>query len=237
VTRSEAEQRVTKLREEIEEHRYRYYSLDAPVISDAAYDSLVKELEGLEADYPHLVTPDSPTQRVGARALAKFEPVPHERPMLSLNDVFEVAEVEAWIRRVEKLLPGEGLDYYGEIKMDGLAAALVYENGVLVRGVTRGDGRVGEDVTVNMRTINSVPLRLRRDPAVPEEVYTGRLEVRGEVLMYKQVLVQLNEERAAKGLPLFANTRNTAAGTIRQLDPRLVAERPLQFHVYDGRNR
>src|SRR5206468_483747 len=116
-------------------------------ISDAAYDSLVKELERLEADYPDLITPDSPTQRVGARPLAKFEPVPHDRPMLSLNDVFEVAEIEAWIRRVEKLLPGAQLEYYGEIKMDGLAAAVIYENGVLVRGVTRGDGRVGEDVT------------------------------------------------------------------------------------------
>lgn len=232
MTRSEAERRAAKLREEIEEHRYRYYALDDPAISDAAYDSLVKELEALEADFPELVTPDSPTQRVGARPLAKFESVPHERPMLSLNDVFELDEVEAWIRRTEKLLPSEKLDYYGEIKMDGLAAAIIYENGVLVRGVTRGDGRVGEDVTGNIRTIGSVPLRLRRDPAVPAEVYSGRFEVRGEVLMYKAVFEQLNADRAAKGLPLFQNTRNTAAGTIRQLDPRLVAGRPLQFHVY-----
>lgn len=232
MTRSEAERRAAKLREEIEEHRYRYYALDDPAISDAAYDSLVKELEALESDFPELVTPDSPTQRVGARPLAKFESVPHERPMLSLNDVFELDEVEAWIRRTEKLLPSEKLDYYGEIKMDGLAAAIIYENGVLVRGVTRGDGRVGEDVTGNIRTIGSVPLRLRRDPAVPAEVYSGRFEVRGEVLMYKAVFEQLNADRAAKGLPLFQNTRNTAAGTIRQLDPRLVAGRPLQFHVY-----
>lgn len=232
MTRAEANIRVAKLRGEIEEHRYRYYAQDAPAISDAAYDSLVKELEGLEASYPELVTPDSPTQRVGAQPLSKFESVPHERPMLSLNDAFELEEVEAWIRRTEKLLADERLDYYGEIKMDGLAASLIYEDGVLVRGVTRGDGRVGEDVTGNIRTIGSVPLRLRRDPIAPAEVYTGRFEVRGEVLMYKKVLEDLNQVRVARGLPPFQNTRNTAAGTIRQLDPRLAAGRPLQFHVY-----
>lgn len=232
MTKSEAAARIGKLREEIEEHRYLYYALDQPKLSDAAYDSLVQELVTLEQQFPELVTPDSPTQRVGAAPLAKFESVPHERPMLSLNDVFEQAEVAAWIQRMDKILPGTGHEYYAEIKMDGLAGAVIYEKGLLVRGVTRGDGYVGEDVTANLRTIQSIPLKLRRDASVPASVYEGRLEVRGEVLMYKSVLEKLNQKRTAAGLPLFANTRNTAAGTLRQLDPRLVSERQLQFHAY-----
>jgi DNA ligase (NAD+) len=232
VTKREAEDRVAKLRDEIEEHRYAYYALDNPKLTDAAYDSLVQELVGLETEFPELVTPDSPTQRVGAKPLDRFESVAHDRPMLSLNDVFTQDEVAAWIQRMDKQLPGAHHQYYAEIKMDGLAGAIIYEDGVLVRGVTRGDGSVGEDVTANMRTIQSIPLRLRRDKTVPAAVYQGRFEVRGEVLMYKPVFAALNELRAKAGQPLFANTRNTAAGTLRQLDPKLVAERQLQFHVY-----
>jgi DNA ligase (NAD+) len=225
--------RVAKLRDLLNEYRYQYYVLDKPSVEDAVYDSLNVELRELEAEHPELVSPDSPTQRVGARPLEKFESVPHQTPMLSLNDVFSLNEVEEWVARLHRLVPqGFPEEYYGEIKMDGLAASVIYEGGVLVRGLTRGDGRTGEDVTANLRTIETIPLRLRQDKSVPEQVYQGRFEVRGEVLMYKEVFAELNRQREAAGKPLFANPRNTAAGTIRQLDPRLVAERKLSFHVY-----
>ncbi len=229
---AEAHKRILKLRDQINDYAHKYYVLDAPEISDAVYDSLIQELRDLEASFPNLVTPDSPTQRIAAKPLEKFVAAPHETPMLSLNDVFSLEEVRAWLLRVKKLVPNAKDEFYAEIKMDGLAASLVYENGVLLRGLTRGDGRVGEDVTANLRTITAVPLRLKADPSVPKEVYSGRFEVRGEVLMYKKVFANLNAEREKKGLPLFANPRNTAAGTIRQLDPKLVAARPLSFHVY-----
>lgn len=233
MTKAEAAERIAKLREQINEHRYRYHVLDDPSVSDAVYDSLTVELRELEGTYPDLVTPDSPTQRVGGAALTRFMTVSHDRPMLSLNDVFDHESVSTWVERIKKILGARFKpEFYGEIKMDGLAAAVIYEDGVLVRGLTRGDGLVGEDVTNNLRTINSIPLRLRRDPSVPPEVYQGRFEVRGEVLMYKKMFAELNEKRLQAGQPLFANPRNTAAGTIRQLDPRLVAERKLSFHVY-----
>jgi DNA ligase (NAD+) len=232
MTQSEAKTRVIQLQSLLEDYRYQYYVLDSPTVSDAVYDSLNVELRELETAFPELISPDSPTQRVGATPLSKFAAMPHETPMLSLNDVFSVEEVEDWVKRSTKLLGRPPESFYGEIKMDGLAASLIYENGVLVRGLTRGDGRVGEDVTINLRTIEQIPLRLRKDASVPQEVYSGRFEVRGEVLMYKKVFALLNADRATAGLPLFANPRNTAAGSVRQLDPKLVAERHLSFHVY-----
>ncbi len=229
---SEAAARIAALRDQITDYAYQYYVLDAPSVSDGVYDSLMVELRGLEAAHPDLIRPDSPTQRIAAVALDKFAPVAHEVPMLSLNDVFSRAEVDAWVERSTKLLGRAPDEYYAELKMDGLAASLIYQDGVLVRGLTRGDGRTGEDVTANLRTLETVPLRLRHDPAAPPSVYRGRFEVRGEVLLYKPDFERLNAARAATGQPLFANPRNTAAGSIRQLDPKLVAERRLTFHVY-----
>ncbi|HUC20818.1 MAG TPA: hypothetical protein VMR98_04980, partial [Candidatus Polarisedimenticolaceae bacterium] len=230
--RAEAEQRIIKLREQINDYRYQYHVLDISIMPEAAADSLKHELSQLEQEFPELITPDSPTQRVAGKPSTRLQSAPHQVPMLSLNDVFEQAEVEAWIARISKLAPEFDGEFYAEIKMDGVAASLIYENGFLVQALTRGDGRTGEDVTANIRTINAVPLRLRREAGVPAEVYEGQFEVRGEVLMYKDVFARLNAERLQAGKPLFANPRNTAAGAIRQLDPKLVAERQLSFHVY-----
>jgi DNA ligase (NAD+) len=225
--------RAAKLRAQIDAYRYRYHVLDDPTVTDEVYDSLTRELKKIEELYPDLVTPDSPTQRVGGEALPQFTSVPHAVPMLSINDVNTPEEVEQWVARIKKLLPsGKVIDFHIDIKMDGLACGLIYEGGRLVRGVTRGDGRVGEDVTQNVRTIRSIPLTLRRDPAVPAAFYRDRVEVRGEILLYKKDFEKLNREREEKGLPAFMNPRNTAAGTVRQLDPALVAARPLKFHAY-----
>lgn len=232
MTEAQAAQRAAKLRELLNQYRHEYYVADSPTVDDGVYDSLNVELRELEAAHPHLQTLDSPTQRVGAAPLQRFDAVPHQTPMLSLNDVFSTEEVEAWERRLKKLDPKLDGSYYAEIKMDGLAASVIYQDGQLVQGLTRGDGRVGEDVTVNLRTIEQIPLRLRHHPKTPASVYKGRFEVRGEVLMYKAQFERLNKQREHDGLPLFANPRNTAAGTIRQLDPRMVAERRLSFHVY-----
>lgn len=232
MTRGEAAERIAKLKDQINDYRYQYHVLDRSSMSEAVADSLKHELSQLEQQFPDLITSDSPTQRVAGKPSAKFKAVPHGSPMMSLNDVFDESEVMAWHSRIKKLEPQAKDEFYAEIKMDGLAASLIYEQGMLVRGLTRGDGRTGEDVTINLRTIDQVPLRLRRDPSVPEDVYRERFEVRGEVLMYKSVLERLNAGREKAGLPLFANPRNTAAGTIRQLDPALVAARPLSFHVY-----
>jgi DNA ligase (NAD+) len=232
VTRAAAAERITKLRDQINDYRYQYHVLNRSIMSEAAADSLKHELSQLEEQYPDLITPDSPTQRVAGKPSSKFQSIAHSTPMLSLNDVFDREEVEGWLGRVNKLAPSFNDELYAEIKMDGLAAALIYEDGVLVRGLTRGDGRTGEEVTANLRTIEAVPLRLRHDPSAPPEVYKGRFEVRGEVVMLKAVFERLNAEREKLGKPLFANPRNTAAGTIRQLDPQLVAARPLSFHVY-----
>jgi DNA ligase (NAD+) len=232
VTKAAAAQRVAKLRDQINDYRYHYHVLDTSMMSEAAADSLKHELSQLEQQFPELITPDSPTQRVAGEPSPKFSSAAHSSPMLSLNDAFDRDEVEAWVSRLKKLRPDIQDEYYAEIKMDGLAAALIYEDGILIQGLTRGDGRVGEDVTVNLRTIEQVPLRLRHNSKVPAGIYRGRFEVRGEVLMYKSAFERLNKQRAATAKPLFANPRNTAAGTIRQLDPRLVAERHLSFHVY-----
>lgn len=211
-------------------YSYEYYVLDAASVSDAVYDGLMRELKSLEALYPDLITSDSPTQRVGGEPIKGFTKVRHATRMISLNDVFNQEDVEAWVKRTEKLAPGSHHEYSAEIKMDGLACSLIYEDGILVRAVTRGDSLVGEDVTMNVRTIKSVPLALRRDES---SFLRGRTEIRGEIIMLKKDFEALNQEREKQGLPVFANPRNLAAGTIRQLDPTLVAARPLHFRAYD----
>ncbi len=224
--------RYAELKNLLNQYAYDYYVLDNPAVNDAIYDSLIQELKSIEKAHPELITPDSPTQRVAAVALDAFSKVEHRVPMISLNDVFGRDEVEAWVERMEKLLPGTAHEYFCDIKMDGLACALIYEDGKLVQAVTRGDARIGEDVTMNIRTIKSVPLTLRVGHDF-DKFLKGRTEVRGEVIMYKHDFAELNKRREAEGKPVFANPRNLAAGTIRQLDPKLVAERPLQFHGYD----
>lgn len=233
LNRPQAEERIAKLRELINDYRYHYHVLDESIMSEAAADSLKHELTQLETEYPDLITPDSPTQRVAGAPLPGFKRLEHSSRMLSLNDVFDEAELRAWQERITKLLPaGIELEYFTDIKMDGFACALVYQDGVFQQAITRGDGFVGEDVTANVRTMESVPLRLRTDKK-HQKFLSGRTEIRGEIVMYKDDFARLNEQRAAEGKPLFANPRNTAAGTIRQLDPKLVAERPLRFHGYD----
>ena len=229
---TQPQQRINELRELINRYSYEYHVNDTPSVSDAVYDSLFGELKTLEAAHPELVTPDSPTQRVGNELKGGFEKVRHSTRMLSLNDVFDASEVEAWVRRMDKLLPGRTHEFFADVKMDGLACALIYEDGLLVRAVTRGDSFVGEDVTANVRTIKNVPLRLRTTEKYPA-LLRGRTEIRGEIVMLKKDFEKLNETRRKAGEPAFANPRNLAAGTIRQLDPRLVAARPLHFRGYD----
>jgi DNA ligase (NAD+) len=233
VTEIEANKRILKLRHLINDYRYHYHVLNESIMSEEASDSLKHELTTLEEKYPQLITPDSPTQRVAGTPLSSFKSVRHSERMLSINDVFNQKEVASWRDRIAKLLPEDTkLDYFVDIKMDGLACALVYENGKLTLGITRGDGFVGEDVTNNIRTIESIPLSLRSSKDF-NDLRIGRTEVRGEIVMYKRDFIKLNEGRKVKGQPLFANPRNTAAGTIRQLDPTLVAERKLHFRAYD----
>lgn len=230
--KSDAYERIAKLREVINDYRYHYHVLDESTMSEAAADSLKHELTELEEQYPELVTPDSPTQRVAGEALDKFVKVTHQTPMISLADVFNRDEVAAWIGRMERVMPEVSSEYLCDIKMDGLACSLIYEDGLLVRAVTRGDSRVGEDVTMNVRTIENVPLKLRENQEF-SQFSRGHTEIRGEIVMYKNDFERLNEFRQKAGEPLFKNPRNLAAGTIRQLDPRLVAERPLHFVGYD----
>lgn len=227
-----SQERVKELRDLLLKYSYEYHVLDKPSVSDAVYDSLFGELKTIEAEFPELITPDSPTQRVGNELLGGFKKVTHSSRMLSLNDVFDRADVEAWVVRMEKLLPGVQHEFFADIKMDGLACALIYNDGILVQAVTRGDSFVGEDVTANVRTISNVPLRLRTADGY-EKFLVGRTEIRGEIVMLKKDFNALNEKRRAVGEPEFANPRNLAAGTIRQLDPKLVAARPLSFRSYD----
>lgn len=229
---SAAQSRATELRQLLNKYSYEYHVLDEPSVSDAVYDGLMRELKDLEAADPGLITADSPTQRVGNMPLDKFAKVTHSQPMISLNDVFDRAEVEAWVARIDKLLPGTKHEFFCDIKKDGLACALVYQDGVLVQAVTRGDGRVGEDVTMNVRTIGNVPLSLRENKTFTAFL-SGRTEIRGEIVMYKKDFEKLNKARTAADLPVFKNPRNLSAGTIRQLDPKLVAERPLRFIGYE----
>lgn len=214
------------------QYSYEYYVLDNASVSDAVYDGLMRELKALEQAHPGLVTADSPTQRVGGQATEGFKKVRHSSRMLSLNDVFSREEVEAWVQRTDKLAPGRTHEFAAELKMDGLAAALVYQNGQFVQAVTRGDGFIGEDVTANVRTIKSVPLQLR-DDSNNGLFLRGRTEVRGEIIMLKKDFEALNKQREQDGQAPFMNPRNLAAGTIRQLDPKLVAARPLHFRGWD----
>ncbi len=259
------QERVLKLRKVIDDLRYRYHVLDDPTVTDADYDSLMRELVDYENQYPELRTPDSPSQRVGGKPLEKFGQVIHQYPMLSLTDAFDESELRAWDIRMKKLVPNGEFEYYVEVKVDGLALSLVYEDGLLQTGATRGDGYTGEDVTNNIKTIRAIPLKLRipelssltgaqqqdrgsndgrdsRAEALPlsigndkkkaDDVLKGRVEIRGEVYMPRKAFEQLNKERAAQDLPLFANPRNASAGSIRQLDPRITASRQLEFIAY-----
>lgn len=225
-------QRANELRKQLQQWAYEYYVEDAPSVEDAVYDGLMSELKQLEGAHPELITPDSPTQRVGGTPLDKFAKVRHSRPMISLNDVFDRKDVEAWVLRMDKLLPGTTHEFFCDIKKDGLACALVYQDGVFAQAITRGDGRVGEDVTLNVRTIKNIPFLLRNNKRF-SSLLKGRTEVRGEIVMFKSDFAKLNKQREEDGLPLFKNPRNLSAGTIRQLDPRLVAKRPLRFIGYD----
>lgn len=220
-----AKERIAGLRGQINHHNYRYYVLDSPEISDAEYDLLMRELGQLEAEYPQLLTPDSPTQRVGAAPVEAFGVVEHHLPLLSLGNVFSEEELLGWYTRTSKLLARQPFNLVGEHKIDGLAVALTYINGQLTTGATRGDGFRGENITQNLRTIRSIPL------SVPKEA-PSRFEVRGEVFLPKSGFNKLNRERAEEGLPLFANPRNAAAGSVRQLNSHITAKRPLDIYIY-----
>ncbi len=220
-----AQARALELRCQIEHHNYQYYVMDAPDISDQEYDALLRELQRLETEYPSLITPDSPTQRVGAEPLKAFGVVKHRRPLLSLGNAFTKEELRDWYKRIVKLLPGEKLSFVCEHKMDGLAIALTYDNGQFVTGATRGDGEEGENVTQNLRTIRSLPLKV--SGGAPK-----LFEVRGEVFLPIANFEKLNKEREKEGLPPFANPRNAAAGSVRQLDPKMTARRPLDIYIY-----
>ena len=232
--KEEAKKRIAALKKEIDQNRYLYHVLDKPRVTDAVDDSLKHELSKLEQEFPDLVTADSPTQRVGGKALDKFEKITHSTPMLSLTDVFSKDELLSWEERISRLVPKgliEKSGYYAEVKMDGLAVTLIYENGNFVKGATRGDGKVGEDVTNNLKTIESIPLKLRTLTSHPELV-SGSLEIRGEVYIDKKDFEKINTEQKEKVGQIFANPRNLAAGSIRQLDPKITALRKLKFMMY-----
>lgn len=225
MTKQEAEARILKLREIINDYRYHYHVLDESIMSEAAADSLKHELSKLEEEYPELITPDSPTQRVAGKPLDKFTKVTHEKRMISLADVFSEEEVRDWITRNEKLIPGGHIEeFFTDIKMDGLACSLHYKDGLFVQAVTRGDGLVGEDVTMNVRTIENIPMKI-------DEM--GDVEVRGEIIIFKKDFEEIQEKQRRSGEKEFANPRNLAAGSIRQLDPKIAASRPLKFMAYD----
>ena len=250
MVKQEAKIRIERLKKEIEHDRYLYHVLDREEISDAALDSLKHELYELEQKYPDLITADSPTQRVGGEARPEFKKVKHAAPMLSMEDVFSFDELKAWHERNLKIIPRLKEEFYAEVKMDGLAVSLVYENGFLVGGSTRGDGVFGEEVTQNLKTIEAIPLKLREPSEDEMEKFfrfagenidlqkfraalgAGRLEIRGECYMRKHVFNEVNALQAARHEPLFANPRNAAAGAIRQLDSKITASRRLSFYGY-----
>ncbi|MBI4117522.1 MAG: NAD-dependent DNA ligase LigA [Parcubacteria group bacterium] len=253
MTIRDAKERILKLRELVDRYRYEYHVLNKQKISDDALDALKHELLELERRFPKLVTKDSPTQRVAGKALSKFAKVRHEKRMLSLEDIFSFEELQSWEKRIKKLLPSLRTEYFTELKTDGLAISVIYENGVYAVAATRGDGSVGENVTENVKTIESLPLRLRR-PAEPELAaflkkhrdacdgkrirtffsdFRGRVEIRGEAYMEKKVFEEMNKRKQGSDEKEFANPRNVAAGSIRQLDPDITAKRKLRFHGYD----
>jgi DNA ligase (NAD+) len=220
-----AAKRASELRDLLQRHSYEYHVLDSPTIEDAEYDRLLRELQQIEERHPELQTPDSPTQRVGAVPSTAFAPYPHTVPMLSLGNAFGADELRAWHQRISRYLDNEPVAFVAELKIDGLAISLRYESGVFASGGTRGDGSVGEEVSANLRTVRSIPLRLRGKPP-------SLLEVRGEVFMRRSDFDAMNERRVAEGAPPFVNPRNAAAGAVRQLDPRITATRPLRFFAY-----
>jgi DNA ligase (NAD+) len=228
----DVEKKIEALREKIRHHEHLYYVLDDPTISDAEFDQLMQQLKTLESEHPSLVTPDSPTQRVGGKPREGFVKVPHSSPMLSLDNTYNEDELRDWERRVHELTGRSDVDYVCELKLDGMSLALIYEDGKLTRGVTRGDGSVGEDVTLNVRTVRSIPLSIPKErlkkAGVPEDFF----EVRGELLMPTGSFKKINEERERNGLPTFANPRNFTAGTVRQLDPNVTAERRMDYFPY-----
>ena len=230
--------KIEALREKIRRHEYLYYVLDNPEISDAEFDTLMQQLKDLESQHPALVTPDSPTQRVGGKPREGFVKVRHSTPMLSLDNTYNEEELRDWERRVHELTGRSQVDYVCELKLDGMSLALVYQDGRLARGVTRGDGSIGEDVTLNIRTVRSVPLSIPKD-TLKKAGIPADFEVRGELLMPLSSFKKMNEERQAKELSLFANPRNATAGTVRQLESRVTAERRLDYFSYmllvDGR--
>jgi len=235
--KQQVKERIEKLKKIINHHRYLYHVLDKPEISDAASDSLKHELKELEEKFPEFITPDSPTQRVGGRALEGFKKVRHSRPMLSLEDIFEEKEFDDWTIRIKKLLGiSDFPELFGELKFDGLAISLLYKNGVLLRGATRGNGAVGEDITQNIKTIEAIPLRLEfcRNLAIgkPTWLSDSLVEVRGEAIMTRQAFEEINKAQGEKGGQIYANPRNLTAGSLRQLDPKITASRKIDFHAY-----
>ncbi|PIR02400.1 MAG: NAD-dependent DNA ligase LigA [Candidatus Nealsonbacteria bacterium CG_4_9_14_0_2_um_filter_37_38] len=242
VTKQEVKQRIEKLKKVINHHRYLYHVLNKSEISDAALDSLKHELYKLEQKFPEFITSDSPTQRVAGKPLEGFEKVKHKVPMLSIEDVFSAEELKDWEDYLKRLIPSTAFDYFAELKIDGFAITLIYKNGLFTTGATRGNGLVGEDVTQNLKTIESIPLKLEVHGKLPnteiEEnlkklIKRGKIEIRGEVFMGKKDFGKLNEELKKRGEKIYANPRNLAAGSIRQLDPKLAASRPLRFLAYD----
>ena len=232
------EKKIEHLREQIRHHEYRYYVLDDPEITDAQFDQLMNELKRLEAEHPQLITPDSPTQRVGGKPREGFVKVPHSSPMLSLDNAYSEDDLRDWERRVHELSGRTAIDYVCELKLDGMSLALRYEDGKLVRGITRGDGSVGEDVTSNVRTVRSIPLVIPKEKLKQADIPSD-FEVRGEMLMPVAAFRKMNEERERDGLSVFANPRNATAGTVRQLEPSITAQRRLDYFPYmllqDGR--
>lgn len=224
MNKEEAKKRIETLKKEIEKYRYAYHVLNQSLVPDEVLDSLKKELYDLEQQFPDLITPDSPTQRVAGEPLKFFKKVIHKIPMLSLNDAFSQEDMLDWYKRIQKLVPDKKIDFYCEYKFDGLAISLEYEKGILKIGSTRGDGKIGEDVTLNLKTIEAIPLRLTKEIDI---------EIRGEVLLNKEEFKRINKEQIKKGEEPFANPRNVAAGSIRQLDPKITASRKLDFYAYD----
>src|SRR6476661_2975855 len=231
VLKHNLEDQIDSLRDQIRHHEYRYYVLDDPEVSDAEFDRLMNQLKKLEAEHPELVTPDSPTQRVGGKPREGFVKVAHSVPMLSLDNAYSEEELRNWERRVHDLSGRKDVEFVCELKLDGMSLALRYENGKLVRGITRGDGGTGEDVTSNVRTVRSVPLSIS-----PEKLKKAGIppsfEVRGEMLMPIASFKKMNEDRERQGLSQFANPRNATAGTVRQLEPGITAQRRLDYFAY-----